>query len=189
MTEHKASSSVKEWPMTEQEFGELMVFLKETPAAVRQLTAEFQEHDLKWKPSENELSALEQVCHLRDLELEGYAARIRKLLTETEPSLPDFEGGRFVRERDYNSQDFLTALQDFARARKENIRSAETLSSDQLNLSGLLEGVGVITLARLFQLMREHDQSHIDELRVLRERLPGQHQTKSAALNSSAAPQ
>ena len=175
--------------MTEQEFSELMEFLKETPAAVRRLTAEVPEHDLKWKPSEDELSALEQVCHLRDLELEGYGVRIRTLLTETNPSLPDFDGGRFVRERDYNSQDFLTALRDFARARTENTGVAETLSSAQLNLSGLLEGVGTITLARLFQLMREHDQLHIDELRVLRERLLGQHQTKSAASNSSAAPQ
>ena len=176
--------------MTEQEFRELIEFLKETPLRVGQLTAELSERDLKWKPSENEFSALEQVCHLRDLELEGYGPRIRRLLTEAEPSLPDFDGGRFARERDYNSQNFETALQAFARARQEHTLAAETLSSDQLNLGGFLEGVGQITLARLFQLMREHDQSHRAELSVLRERLLGQHKTKSAASNSSsAAPQ
>lgn len=175
--------------MTEQDFRELIEFLKETPEAVRQLTAELSERDLKWKPSESELSALEQVCHLRDLELEGYGVRIQKLLMETKPSLPDFDGGRFARERDYNSQKLETALEDFARARKENTRAAETLSSDQLNLGGFMEGVGEITLARLFRLMREHDQSHIDELRVLRERLFGQHKTKNVASNSSATPQ
>jgi hypothetical protein len=175
--------------MTEQEFRELSEFLEETPGAVRQLTIDMPERDLKWKPSENELSALEQVCHLRDLELEGYGVRIRKLLTETGPSLPDFDGGRIARERDYNSQEFETALRDFARARKDNISAVETLSPDQLNLSGVLEGVGEITLARLLRLMREHDKSHLEELRLLRERLSGQHQMKSAVLKSSGAPQ
>jgi hypothetical protein len=173
--------------MREQEFRELMEFLEETPEAVRQLTVELSERDLKWKPSEDELSVLEQVCHLRDLELEGYGVRIRKIMTETRPSLPDFEGGRIARERDYNSQDFETALQAFTRARKENACSAETLSSDQLNLSGILEGIGEVTLARLLQLMREHDRSHRAELGVLRELLLGQHQMKSVVLKSSAA--
>jgi hypothetical protein len=176
--------------MTDQEFHALIEFLEETPEMVRQLTIEMSERDLRWKPSESEFSALEQVCHLRDLEREGYTERIRKFLTEHQPSLPDFDGGRLAVERDYNQQNFETALQDFASARKENINVAETLSSDQLNLSGVLEGVGEITLGRLLIFMREHDQSHLEELRDLRERLPGTKHTlkseKRVALKSSA---
>jgi hypothetical protein len=173
--------------MTDQEFHELIDFLEETPEMVRRLTIDMSEGNLKWKPSESEFSALEQVCHLRDLEREGYGVRIRKLLTEHQPSLPDFDGGRLAVERDYNQQNFETALQVFTGARKENIGVAGTLSSDKLNSGGVLEGVGEITLARLFMLMREHDQSHLEELRALRERLPGQHTLKSemsAALKS-----
>jgi hypothetical protein len=176
--------------MTGQEFHKLIEFLEETPETVKRLTIDLSERDLRWKPSEGEFSILEQVCHLRDLEREGYAARIRKLLAENKPSLPDFDGGRFAWERDYNSQDFETALQDFEGARKENINVAGTLSSDQLNLSGVLEGVGEITLARLFMLMREHDESHREEIGDLKERLSGQHTLESekrAALKSSAA--
>lgn len=175
--------------MTDQEFHELVEFLEETPGMVRQLTINMSERDLKWKPSESEFSALEQVCHLHDLEREGYTIRIRKLLAENKPSLQDFDGGRIAVERDYNSKDFETALQDFASARKENIGVAETLSSAQLNLSGILEGVGEITLGRLLMLMREHDQSHLEELRDLRERLSGRQTLKSeqrASLKSSA---
>jgi hypothetical protein len=176
--------------MTDQEFHELIEFLEETPEMVRQLTIEMSERDLKWKPSESEFSALEQVCHLRDLEREGYTVRIRKILTENKPSLPDFDGGRIAVERDYNQQNFETAIQDFASARRENVSAARTLSSGKLHNGGVLEGVGEITLARLFMLMREHDQSHLEELRDLRERLPGQHTLKSekrAPLKSSAA--
>ena len=36
-------------------------------------------------------SPVEQCWHLADLERDGYAVRIRRLLNETEPALPDFE--------------------------------------------------------------------------------------------------
>src|ERR1044071_9903571 len=120
--------------MTNQELQEIVTFLEETPGHIRQLAAEMALQDLKWKPSVDEFSAVEQVCHLRDL------------------------------ERDYNSQDFESAFQEFALARAENVRVMKTLSPDQLNRSGVLEGVGAITLGKLFWLMREHDQSHREEL-------------------------
>lgn len=156
--------------MSEQEFQEVVRFLEETPGHIRQLADEMAWQDLKWKPAVDEFSVVEQVCHLRDLEREGYSARIKKLLTENQPLLPDFDGSRIARERDYNSQDFEAAFQEFALERAENVRLMKTLSPAQLNRSGVLEGVGAITLEKLFQLMREHDQSHRKELSDLRER-------------------
>ncbi len=157
--------------MTEQEFQEVVRFLEETPGHIRQLAAEMALQDLTWKPAVDEFSVVEQVCHLRDLEREGYSARIKKLLTEQQPALPDFDGSRIARERDYNRQDFEAAFEEFALARAENVRVMKTLSPDQLNRSGMLEGVGAITLGKLFRLMREHDQSHREELSALRERI------------------
>jgi hypothetical protein len=161
--------------MTEQEFQDVVSFLEETPRHIRQFAAEMAEQDLRWKPSSDEFSVVEQVCHLRDLEREGYSARIRKMLAENQPKLPDFDGGRIAKERDYNKQDFESAYQEFARAREDNVRVMNTLSPEQLNRSGVLEGVGTITVERLFQLMREHDQSHRKELNDLRERMHGNH--------------
>ena len=158
--------------MTEQEFQDVVSFLEETPESIRQLTAAFANQELRWKPAGDEFSALEQVCHLRDLEREGYAARIKKLLTENQPMLPDFDGGRLARERDYNTQDFASAWQAFALARAENVRVMKSLSPDELNRGGVLDGVGAITLEKLLLLMREHDQSHLRELSDLRERMP-----------------
>lgn len=159
--------------MTEQEFQDVVGFLEETPENVRQLTAPLAGQELRWKPGVNEFSALEQVCHLRDLEREGYAERIKKLLTENQPSLPDFDGARVARERDYNTQDFESALQAFALARAENVRVMKSLSMDELKRSGVLDGVGAITLEKLLRLISEHDQSHRKELSELRERMPG----------------
>ncbi|HYG80381.1 MAG TPA: DinB family protein [Pyrinomonadaceae bacterium] len=152
---------------------DVIEFLEETPAAFRKLAQGLADADLRWKPSADQFSFVENACHLRDIEVEGYGARIRKLLSEDCPQLPDVDGGRLARERDYNSQDFAAALDEFARARAENLRAIKNLSAEQLNRKGTLEGVGHITLGALFLLMREHDESHRQELAELRERMAG----------------
>ena len=148
-------------------------FLEETPALLRRMAQNLADADLRWKPSEEQFSFVENACHLRDIETEGYGARIRKLLTENHPGLPDLDGGRLARERDYNSQDFGAALGEFARARAENLSAVRELSAEQLNRGGELEGVGHITLKKLLHLMREHDAAHRLELAELRERTAG----------------
>ena len=42
-------------------------------------------------------SPVEHAWHLADLEREGYAVRIERLLNETAPALPDFDGARIAR--------------------------------------------------------------------------------------------
>lgn len=150
---------------------DVIEFLEATPAVFRKLAQGLADKDLRWKPSGDQFSFVENACHLRDIEVEGYGARIRKLLTENHPQLPDVDGSRLARERDYNSQAFDAALDEFARARDENLRAIKNLSAELLNRTGVLEGVGEITLGKLFLLMREHDESHRQELVELRERI------------------
>ncbi len=160
--------------MIRQEFQDLVGFLEETPKIVRRLAGDLVAGDLRWKPSEKEFSVLENVCHLRDIEEEGYAVRIRRLLTESQPSLPDIDGGKLAAERNYNSQPFDAALRDFMRARVENVRTMRDLSLEQLSRGGVLEGAGAITLEKLLLMMRDHDQDHLNLLNDLRGRKFGQ---------------
>jgi hypothetical protein len=146
-------------------------FLAETPARVRRLVSDLSETDARWKPTPQEFSAVEQVCHLRDLEREGYMARIEKLLCEEQPLLPDFDGGRVAAERDYAAQPLSAALDDFAVARDSNMRAIRGLAPAALLRCGTLEGVGPVTLEALLEKMREHDEGHLQELGRLREQL------------------
>lgn len=156
--------------MITREFRELIEFLDETPEIVRQLTASLSDEEKKYKPNHDEFSALEHVCHLRDIEQEGYAVRIERLLTEDKPLLKDLDGSRLAIERNYNRQVFPFALTEFTLARLENINTLRAVSSDDLESTGVLEFVGEITLGELLRLMRDHDQSHRDELQSLCER-------------------
>ena len=157
--------------MTPEEFQSLIETLKDTPRIVSQLTTDLQSAQTTWKPSAEEFSVLENVCHLADLEREGYGVRIARLIAEDAPFMQDFNGGRVAKERDYNRQDFSAALRDFTGAREEAVSAVRALSTEQLERSGTLEGTGTITLSRLLEMMREHDRSHLEELRSLRERL------------------
>ena len=96
--------------MAQADFGNLAAFLEETPEVVKSLTGNLTAKELRRKPTIEEFSFLEHVCHLRDIEREGYGVRIAKLLSEEQPFLPDIDGDKLAAERNYNSQSFDEAL-------------------------------------------------------------------------------
>ena len=110
---------------------------------------------------------VEQVWHLADLEEEGFAVRIDRILRESHPSLPDFPGGKLARERRYIERPLLPALQRFEAARAANVARLTEATNEEWLRTGEQEGVGDVTLARVAEMMMEHDASHAAELRDL----------------------
>jgi hypothetical protein len=138
-----------------------------TPEATAILTRDLSVQAVMIKPSPEEFSVLENVCHLRDIEIEGYSTRIRRILNEEHPVLADIDGARLAIERSYNEQNLNEALQAFAKARGQNVALLMSTNEEQLSRSGVLEGVGEVTLGKLVMLMNEHDEGHLDELRMI----------------------
>lgn len=141
------------------------------PALVRQWMESVPPELLTKKPATGGLALVENAWHLADLEVEGYGARLRRLLAETSPSLPDFQGDVIARERDYLHLPLAPALERFARARAENIALIDAASDKDRSRSGEQEGVGIITFERVVAMMAEHDAGHADEIAALREEL------------------
>ena len=157
--------------MTRQDFQSLIESLGQTPDIARELVSSLAGHEVTWKPSEKEYSALEHICHLNDIEREGYTIRIEKLLRENHPFMPDVDGNKLAAERDYNRRDLETALHSLTLARRNNVEIIRDLPPDQLNRDGILEGAGTITLETLLRKMLEHDRDHLQQLSDLRDRL------------------
>jgi hypothetical protein len=153
------------------DFETLLAFLLQTPTALAQLVAGLSATELCFKNSEAEFSALENICHLRDLEVRGYTPRIRRMLDEVDPALADFDGARVAAESNYNGEQGDVALPAFETARRENVETLRSLSKEQLKREGTLAGVGKITLRQLAEMMREHDEGHLEDLRAQRQRL------------------
>ena len=150
------------------DFTALLTFLNETPNQLTNSTAGLSNAEVRFQNSPDEFSVLENICHLRDLELQGYTPRIRRILAESNPSLADFDGARVAAESNYQNEQPQVAIRTFQIARKANVDSLRSLSEEQLKREGTLEGVGTITLRQLAEKMREHDEGHLDDLRVLR---------------------
>ncbi len=146
----------------------LIEILARTPKEVAALVDGLSQQTLVAKHSPDKFSALENICHLRDLEVEGYTPRINRILNEDHPRLPDFDGGRVAMERNYNSQSLSEALAAFAKARQENVSALAGLTQERFDRAGVMEGVGYVTLGKLLLMMRDHDDGHLDDLRVLR---------------------
>jgi len=110
-------------------------------------------------------SPVEQVWHLADLESEGFGERLRRLLEETSPALPDFDGAAVARARDYRSRSLDEGLQRFAEARAANLARLAALTEDDWWRSGTQSGVGEVSVCDIPMFMRQHDAAHVIEIR------------------------
>src|SRR5262245_35161872 len=160
--------------MSDREFEELTADLLNMPRAVEEIVRSLTDAELRRKPSQDEFSALEHVCHLRDIVREAYKVRIEKLLYEQDPFLSNFDGSRIARERDSNSESLDASLAALAESRQSNMALFEGATDTDYNKSGRFEGVGPITLASLLLTMKEHDGEHLRELNDLIGRLQPQ---------------
>ena len=104
----------------------------------------------------NALAPVGQCWHLADLEREGYAVRIRRLQDEWAPRLPDFDGARLARERDYASRSLAAGLAAFAAARATNVAALRALDPSAWTRAGTQDGVGVIMLCEVPALSLIH---------------------------------
>lgn len=139
-----------------------------------QLSNGLTDAELHWKDAAGGFSVLENICHLRDIEIEGYTVRIDRILNQSQPFLPDIDGSRLASEREYNQQNPEKARRAFVEARTRNIQELRGVGFEQIARTGTLEGVGPISLGKLLLIMSEHDESHIHDLRAIRKRLDAQ---------------
>jgi len=111
-------------------------------------------------PSEA-LTALEQLCHVRDIEVDGYQVRIRRTLAEDAPLLASIDTDALVRERAYARDEPARVLASFRAARAATMEMISGLSDAQLARTAVFEGYGPLTLRSLIHYLCSHDQQHL----------------------------
>jgi len=117
---------------------------------------------LSWGGSPGEpFCAIEHVCHLRDIERDGYHVRIRRLLTEDNPSLVSIDGNALAVERRHVEATVADALRAFRDARRETLEIVLGLRDAELDRRGVFAEYGSLTLRGLLHYLRSHDQQHL----------------------------
>ena len=142
--------------------------LASTPERMEKLVHGLSESQQAWKPSPQVFSVRETVLHLRDIEIEGYAKRLRMVLGEECPLLPDIDGGRLAQERNYNAQPTAPAIADLRRSRESSVELLKACSQSDLARKAEMPDVGVIDLRRLLELWMKHDRGHLADIAEVR---------------------
>ena len=150
--------------MNRRQLETLLVTLESTPALLQRASSSLSSEQASRRPAGGGFSLIENVWHLADLEREGFCARIRRLLSEEEPSLSNFDGERVARERRYQERPLAEGLAAFAAARARNLEKLREASRADWKRRGIQEGIGGISLADIPRNMAEHDLSHTREI-------------------------
>ena len=156
----------------------LLSLLELTPARLAQAIEENPERSrLAARPPGGGWSALEVLCHLRDVEAEVYAERLRQLLAPaagdpaaTGPLVLAGAGdvnrrnAEQAKERRYADAEPAAALAAFARARGENLARLESLGPADWTRGAIHPSRGPITLYEQVERFAEHDLAHLRQI-------------------------
>jgi hypothetical protein len=118
-------------------------------------------------PSER-FTPLEQVLHVRDIEVDGYHVRFRRTLHEQRPLLVDIDSYALAAERGYaGDDDVQAALVEFRVARAHTVELLAQLHAGDFARTAEFEGYGPVTVRGLMHYLCSHDQQHLAGLQWL----------------------
>lgn len=142
----------------------IMTNLKSTPAALATMTKLLTSE--KWKKShiEDEWSPVEILCHLRDVDVEINAPRLKTILSESNPFIEAVDADRWAEEREYKSEDGPSVLKGFVESRLELLEILSTLENSTWEKEARHTIFGPTTLFELFKIIARHDRLHIQQI-------------------------
>jgi DinB family protein len=126
-----------------------------------------------WKPASwdgipsESLTAIEQICHVRDIEIDGYQVRIERALAERNPTLPSLDTYQLAKDREYGKQNAFEVLATFRAARRRTVERIAGLDAASLERRALFDGYGWVTVRGLVHYLCSHDQQHLAGLQWL----------------------
>ncbi|HZU52709.1 MAG TPA: DinB family protein [Holophagaceae bacterium] len=158
---------------------DLLASLRSMPDQVEALLRQVPEQRLAWTPDSWEavpgerFSARGQVCHLRDIEVEGYRLRIRRMRDEEAPDLASLDSYALAAANRYDAVDVREALAAFRAAREATLELISPLTGAQLERRGTFAEYGRLSLGGLLHLLASHDAQHLACLRWLLAKMSG----------------
>jgi len=116
-------------------------------------------------PSEP-FTPIEQICHVRDIEIDGYQERFARTLRETYPVLGNIDGETLARQRSYSSDDPNEVFDAFRAARTRTLAMIDAFTAQDLLRPAHFDGQAA-TLRGLVHYLCSHDQQHLSGIQWL----------------------
>jgi hypothetical protein len=121
----------------------------------------------QWKPTPDDWSILEVVCHLHDEEREDFRMRVDYTLHRPGEAWPGINPGGWVTERHYNEQDPAASLESFLNEREGSLHWLRTLKNPDLTLEYQHPEWGPMKVGLILDAWVAHDHLHIRQLNEL----------------------
>jgi DinB superfamily len=133
------------------------------------IPAEFE----NWAPSSWEgipsepFTPIAQICHVRDIEIDGYHVRFQRTLNELNPTLTTIDGDTLAIERSYATSTAVEVFAAFRAARTKTVKLISEWSPEELARTAVFDGYGTVSLRSLVHYLCSHDQQHLAGLQWL----------------------
>ncbi|MGE6149807.1 DinB family protein [Aeromonas media] len=147
------------------------------PDQFARLLAQVPADQLDWEPANwagipsERFSARGHLCHLLDIETQGYQVRFRRTLEESLPALASLDGYQLALDHYYPRQDPAVQLDRFRTARLQTVEWLRALPSSAWQRRARYGGYGEVTLDGLVRLLVSHDHQHLAGMQWLLMRL------------------
>jgi len=131
-------------------------------------------------PSER-YPALGQICHVRDIETDGYHVRFRRVRAETHPTLEPVDGDALAEGRRYAEADPAAVFAAIRQARAQTLGVLGEVRSDEWERTATFGEYGTVTLRSLVHYLCSHDQQHLAGLQWLLGRISAERARTTAS--------
>lgn len=148
---------------------DLDFYLTQFAAHLHAITAlaQVSEAQARWKPTPEEWSILEVICHLRDEEREDFRAGVDYILHRPTDGWPKINPPQWVVERAYNQQPLAEVLTAFTRERQTSLAWLRDLSAPDWATTAMHPHFGPFQARDMLAAWLAHDLLHIRQLNHL----------------------
>jgi DinB family protein len=133
---------------------------------------------LRRKPSPEEWSIMEFLAHLADNE-QVLLTRYVRIANTDKPALAGVDNAKLAVKLKYNERDLSDTLKEFKRLRADTLTLLRALPQHGWQRIGIDPERGEITIESMAKIHADHDSSHADEIRALKDKF-GKAQSASA---------
>jgi hypothetical protein len=141
--------------------------LRQSAAAIVALAEGVTPEQARWKPTPEEWSLLEVICHLHDEEREDFRQRLDLTLHHPETDWPPINPQGWVTERAYNQSDLPAMAGAFLQERDRSLTWLEDLSHPDWSAARTHPVAGKITASDVLGAWVAHDYLHLRQLNEL----------------------
>jgi uncharacterized damage-inducible protein DinB len=152
---------------------ELITAYEQGVADLQQAVADSSDDELRTRVNPGKWSIHEVLCHIADFEVIG-AERIRRVLSENEPTLFNGEPDDFERGLAYDARDTAEELRLIELLRTQIARILRAVPAEAWERRGIHSADGPLTLRQLVERVTGHIPHHVEFIQGKKAALKGQ---------------